>query len=234
VKKVIEVKNLNVNFNGHSVLREINFEISKGEIIAVVGPNGAGKTTLFRAMLGMVQFEGEISILGKTPKKALNKVSYVPQKFQFDKSFPLKVRELLELSVRRRDYGKVREVIESVGMSEQQNKLIGQLSGGQIQRVLIARALLNSPEIIFLDEPTMGVDMEGEKGFYEIIRNLNSSQKATILMITHEINMVYQYASQVICLNRDIYCYGLPKDAITDEILKKLYGSEIKFRKHEH
>ncbi len=230
----IEISGLNVRFNSLSILRDINFKLEPGEIVAVIGPNGAGKTTLFRAILGLIPFDGSIRVLGSPTKKALGQLGYVPQRFSFDRSFPLRVREFLSLSLRGPDTGLIERSLSDTEMLGRKDSLIGSLSGGQLQRVLMARALMGSPDILLLDEPTAGVDLEGESGFYDIIKKQNASRGVTSLVITHEINMVYKYATRVICLNRDIYCHGTPKESITRELLSRLYGKDVVMRGHSH
>ncbi len=232
---VIEVKDLKVDLDGQQVLRNVNFAVKRGDIVAVIGPNGAGKTSLFKAMLGIFDYEGEVKILGLPVKNVLKNVGYVPQRFIFDKSFPLTVEEFLSFSLSNGDDQKVVEkVLREVEMYKFRYKLLGNLSGGQLQRVLIARALLKNPQILLFDEPTTGIDMEGEKGFYDIIKQLNKNKGVTILMISHEVNMVYKYANKVICLNKDLLCHGVPKEAITKEILQKLYSEDLEFKTHSH
>ncbi len=233
---VIEVKNLSVNFGEVNVLKNINLQISAGEIVAIIGPNGSGKTTLIKAMLGMLPYKGDIKILGVNPKEAINLVSYVPQYFSFDKSFPLTVQELLYFvaKIKQIKLEQVKQTMEDLEITNYQTRLLGELSGGQLQRVLIARAVLTRPKILFLDEATVGIDLEGEKDFYQIIKYLNKKYKTTIIMVSHEINMVYKFATQIVCLNRDLVCMGTPKEAITKEVLKKLYGKEVSFREHKH
>lgn len=230
----IEVTDLTVRFGDEVVLKDLNLSVQKGEIAALIGPNGAGKTTLVRALLGFQSYRGRVKFFGRSLSEVLWQIGYVPQKFSFDKTFPLTVREFLAVTMNTKDAQKIDSVLGETGMRGKENKLIGELSGGQMQRLLIARAILNDPKILFLDEPTTGVDVEGERGFYEIIHHLNEIHGTTILMISHEINMVYRYASQVICLNRDLFCEGVPKDQLTKDLLEKLYGGEVAPRHHHH
>lgn len=233
---VVEIKNLSVDFGEVNVLKNVSLQISAGEIVAIIGPNGSGKTTLIRVMLGMLPYKGNIKILGTNPKKAINLVSYVPQHFSFDRSFPLTVQELLcfVAEIKKIRPKQVKQTMEDLEITNYQTRLLGELSGGQLQRVLIARAVLTRPKILFLDEATVGIDLEGEKDFYQIIKYLNKRYKTTIIMVSHEINMVYRFATQIICLNRDLVCMGMPKETITREVLKKLYGKEVDFREHKH
>ncbi len=234
VKPIIQVKGLSVRLGGQQILTDVNFQILPGELVAIIGPNGSGKTTLLKALLGLVPFSGKAEIFGVPVSKILGKIGYVPQRFSFDKTFPLTVGEFLEMSLLKPKKEKINKALAEVEMVAYQNKLLGELSGGQLQRILIARALLNEPEIVFFDEPTTGIDIEGTRGFYEIISHLNKIHKTTIVMVSHEISVVYKYATKVICLNRDLLCFGKPKETITKEVLKQLYGDEVELKPHHH
>ncbi|MFZ6014780.1 MAG: metal ABC transporter ATP-binding protein [Patescibacteria group bacterium] len=234
-KNILEVKEVSVYYGDYCAVKNIGFAIKSGDILAIIGPNGSGKSTLLKAVLGLVEHTGSIKVFGKDIKEVLNDVGYVPQRFKFDDSFPLTVGEFLELSqLKKENIARRKEVLTEVEMQKFEQKLMGELSGGQMQRVLIAKALLNNPKILFLDEATAGVDVEGEKNFYEIINHLNKEHGLTIVLISHEINMVYKFATQVVCLNRDLICYGQTKEAITEEVMKKLYGDNLEFRTHKH
>lgn len=156
----LEIKNLRVTINNQLILDNVNFKLKEGDILAIIGPNGAGKTTLIKAILGLVPYEGEIKYNGNEfVKEKLAEIAYIPQKFDFDKNFPLTVKEFLEIS----DYDI--QIIKEIGVTNILNKKIGELSGGQLQRVLIAKSLFKKPKLILMDEPTTGVDIEGEKKF---------------------------------------------------------------------
>lgn len=233
-KAILEVEHLSVSYNGRVVLNDLNFSIKKGEIVAIVGPNGSGKTTLIRAILGLIPYQGNISVNHEPVRAMLGKIGYVPQKFVFDRTIPMTVGEFLEVAFKKVEYRKIRHALLEVGMRRRENVLIGDLSGGEFQRVLIARSLVNDPSVLLLDEPTSEVDAAGTKSFYDIIAHLNQVHQTTVLLVSHEINMVYKFADQIICLNRDLICFGKPKDAITKEVLEKLYGQEIRFQEHKH
>jgi zinc transport system ATP-binding protein len=234
-KTVLEIEHLTVDYDGHIVLNDINFSIQKGEIVAVVGPNGSGKTTLIRAILGLLPYRGQILVNDKSVRASLERIGYVPQKFSFDRSIPMTVNEFLSVtSPKKLAARKISHVLLEVDMKKHEQSLVGELSGGEFQRILIARALLNDPEILFLDEATSGIDIAAEKSFYEIVSHLNEVHKATVFLVSHEINMVYKFADQIICLNRDLICFGKPKDAITKEVLEKLYGQDVRFQEHKH
>jgi len=231
---VIEVKNLFVDFGKQNIIENISFDINSGEIVTIIGPNGAGKTTLMKAMLGLIPYRGEIKILNKKIEQVLDEISYVPQKFEFDKTFPLTIEELLSYSQKKKSQEIIDSVLYEVDMFKYKKSLIGQLSGGQLQRVLIAKALLNNAKILFLDEATAGVDKEGEKSFYQLIEHLNKYHNSTIILISHEINIVYKHATKVICLNKELLCCGAPKEKITKELLEKLYSKDMELRNHHH
>lgn len=233
--KALEIKNLSINLGGIDVLENINFSLEKGEIVALVGPNGAGKSTLIKAVLGIVPYKGEIKILGRVNKrKSLYKVGYVPQYFSFDLEFPLTVKEFLSFNPKLQDKREIDKALKEVEMFEHKDNKLAKLSGGQKQRILIAQAILSDPELLFLDEPTTGIDASGKKGFYEIIEHLNKVHGTTIVMSSHELSMVYKYADKVICLKQKMYCSGDPNKTITKDILAKLYGKDSELKPHSH
>lgn len=230
----LKAQNVSVVLNGHLILNKINFNLREGDIATIVGPNGAGKTTLLKAILGLVPYTGKISIFGEKIKKSISKIGYVPQRFSFDKTFPLTVEEFLSLTIKRKNAEAITKSLKEVEMLDYKNEMIGELSGGQLQRILIARALLHNPKILLLDEPTTGVDIEGMRTFYEIIEHVNKTKNVTIAIISHEINIVHKFSNYVLCLNKDLYCKGAPKEVITDEVLKRLYGENFELRHHSH
>lgn len=231
---IIHIEHLSVRYDGQAILKDLSLEIQKGEIVAVVGPNGSGKTTFIRAVLGLIPYQGNIRINGQPVKASLTTIGYVPQRFSFDRSIPMTVREFLALSFKRVPPRKLKHALLEVDMTEYENHQIGSLSGGQFQRVLIARSLLNDPLILVLDEATSEIDSAGAKSFYDIISHLNKVHGTTVILVSHEINMVYKFADHIICLNRELVCYGKPKEAITKEVLERLYGEDIRFQEHRH
>jgi len=234
VPPVLEVKDLTVRFNGILALDHVSFTIEKEAIIAVIGPNGSGKTTLLKAILGLVPSQGEVRIFSQPLRQVLPQVGYVPQRFAFDPGFPLTVEEFINLTCRTPKKLPVHGVLDEVGMNEFKGKLIGELSGGQLQRVLLAHALLHRPRILFLDEATSGIDIEGQSDFYSTIQRLNREHGTTIMMVSHEISMVYKFTDRIICLNRDLVSHGETRTALTAEVLKKLYGDSAALKSHSH
>ena len=233
-KPMVTVEQLSVYYDGQLALNNLSFHISKGEIVAVVGPNGSGKTTLIRAILGLVPFRGRILMDGRPVRENIQRIGYVPQNHTFDRTVPMTVVEFLRLAFPRAGLRKVRHGLQEVDMARHEHAELGALSGGQFQRILIARALLNDPSLLLLDEATGGIDIAGAKSFYEIVAHLNKVHHTTVILISHEINMVYRFADQIICLNRDLVCFGRPSDAVTQSMLEKLYGKEIRFQEHKH
>jgi zinc transport system ATP-binding protein len=231
---ILEVNDLSVRFGNFPALDHVSFTIEKQEIIAVIGPNGSGKTTLLKAVLGLLPYSGEIKILGKNVRQVLPLLGYVPQHFAFDKNFPLTVEEFVNLTCRKPDKLPLGGTLHAAGMAGLEGKLIGELSGGQLQRVLIAHAMLHQPKILFLDEATSGIDIEGLADFYSTIQRLNREHGVTVMMVSHEISMVYKFTDRIICLNRDLISHGETKTALTKEVLKKLYGDSADLKAHEH
>ena len=226
---ILEVSNLSVTFGNQKVLDNISFSVERDGTLAIIGPNGAGKTVLFRTILGLIPYEGEV-------KWAPNiKIGYVPQKLFVPKDLPLTVLEFLKL--KENNISNIEKVLGSVGIKKTnilKNRL-GDLSGGEIQRVLIANALMGNPQVLLFDEPTSGVDMAGEETIYALIERLKREVDLTIIFISHELDIVYKHATDVLCLNKEKICFGKPREVIDKETLSKMYGEEIKvYKHHEH
>lgn len=234
MEKVIQVSNLSLRFGDKEILKDISFSVKKGSITVIIGPNGSGKTTLIKALLGLLPiYKGEVKILGEKPCKVRKKVGYVPQNFSFDRSFPITVEEFMKFSCSGCSQKRVVELLSHVGMEKRINSQLAELSGGQVQRVLIARALLRSPEIIYLDEPASGIDIGGERTFYELIAYITHTHGTTTIMVSHELDVVYKFADQVLCLNKTLRCAGIPAEVLTSDILQELYGGDISIYKHQ-
>lgn len=234
---ILDIQNLTVSFDDNKVIDNLSFSIRKGDVIAIVGPNGAGKSVLFRTLMGLVPY------LGKIEWSPGLKTSYVPQKFNVDKDFPITTKEFLRL--KSKNQGKIMSALESVGLKNKQSDIhhldhhlldqrLGWLSGGQLQRVLVAWALIDNPDVLLFDEPTAGIDVGGEETIYNLLKKLNDETALTILVISHDLNIVYKYANNVLCLNKEKICFGPPSEVLDPQALIKLYGGEAKFYKHEH
>lgn len=233
---VLKVSNLNVELNGQKILKNINFEVHNDDIVVIIGPNGAGKTVLLRTLLGFVEFTGTVEW-----KKGL-KVGYVPQKLLIEPELPLTTREFLKF--KEKSDQEIDKVLKSVGFAEDVphkghlkkhilDRKIGVLSGGELQRILIAWALLGHPDVLLFDEPTTGIDIGAEETIYTLLHRLKEKENLTIFIISHELQIVYKYATNVICLNKENICFGPPKQVLNPEILNQLFGGEIGVYKHQ-
>lgn len=234
VENILSVKDLKVSFDNHIVLDGISFEIKRDDTLAIIGPNGAGKSVLFRTLLGLIPYSGEI-------RWAVDaRIGYVPQKLSVQKDLPLTVIEFLKF--KEKNIEKVHEVLEEVGFQKEADHAhndkrvlstrLGDLSGGEMQRVLIAYAMLDNPNILLFDEPTAGVDIVGEETIYSLIHKLQAKADLTIIFISHELQVVNHYANNVLCLNREMVCFGPPETAIDRQTLNKMYGEEVHLYKH--
>ena len=239
--KLVDIKNLTVDFDRILALQDVNFSVSKGDFLGIIGPNGAGKTTLFSCMLGLKQnFKGEIKFFDKNIRKSkqyLTKVGYVPQKPVFEKNFPATVKEVVKMGLRKHSDkdDKVDSTLQQVWIHELGLRRIGELSGGQLQRVFIAKALVNDPQILILDEPVTGIDSQSKELFYEILRGLNKNENLTIIWSSHDLEAVAKLANKVACLNRTLFFHGISNEFFSNEALLKQYSeSSMQMHMHQH
>ena len=241
---VIEARDLHVRIQNNPVLRGVNLKIPKGEAVALIGPNGSGKTTLLRALLGLQKLErGEVLFFGEK-RRDLSRVGYVPQKLVVERSFILSVREFLALRLKQTRHWfwkrhavtdkAICSTFEEIGITALLDRPIAALSGGQTQRVLIAFSLLTNPEVLLLDEPTAGVDTPGEQSFYELIGQIQKTHGLTVVLVSHDLSMVYRYASWIYALNGVICCEGTPEQVMNAESLRHAYGIHVSPYGHHH
>lgn len=226
---ILKVENISVIADERPILENVSFTVNRGDVVAIVGPNGAGKSTLFRALLDLISYEGEIHWSHDI------KIGYVPQNLGFERDLPLTVLEFMGLGGASKNI--IHDVLKSVGIIDHSfmSRRIGVLSGGEVQRVMIARALLGKPNVLLFDEPTSGVDISGEETIYQLLHTLQYKHDLTIILISHDLNVVYRYATKVVCLNRRRICSGVPDEVLDPAMLKKLYGDEVKYyHHHEH
>ena len=235
---MIEIKNLTVTYKDTPALDNINVTLSKSKIIGIVGPNGAGKSTLIKAVLNIISSKGIIKIDDKLSKDQLGSVAYVEQKINIDYNFPIKVRECVSLGIypkiglfknlNKSDWQKVDEALKLVGLEEFSNRQISELSGGQFQRVLIARCLVQEAKYIFLDEPFVGIDSVSEEIIMNTLRKLRDNGH-TILIVHHDLRKVHAYFDEVLLLNKKLISYGSTKETFTRENLTHAYGTDLFF-----
>jgi len=238
--KLVEIENLSVDYERILALKGINFSVNKGDFLGIIGPNGAGKTTLFGCMLGLIQkYNGEIRFFGKNIRKTkdhLSKIGYVPQKPVFEKNFPATVREVVQMGLRRKSQSsdQVEKTLQQVWIHELGHRRIGDLSGGQLQRVFIAKALVSNPQILILDEPVTGIDSQSKQLFYEILREQNK-KGITIIWSSHDLDAVSKLANKVACLNRTLFFHGISDEFFSNEDLLKQYSeSSMQMHMHKH
>lgn len=236
-KSALSITNLTVSYPGFSqtAVENINFSVEPGTIAALIGPNGSGKSTIIKAILGLLPYAGEIKIFDKPVSKMADKIGYVPQRFSFDQTFPLTVEEFISMvmfSDSKQRHLSVDKVLAYVVAEDLKHKRLSTLSGGQLQKVLLARALVRQPSVLLLDEPEAGVDVGGEQTFYDLMEKLVEDQEITALIASHELDVVYSYASQVICVNKVMMCSGPPSTVLNQETFEKLYGRNLKFYGH--
>ena len=228
---LIDISKLEVKYGSKKVLQNINLSLNANEIVTIVGPNGSGKTTLFKAIIGSVPLsKGKISI------KPNLRIGYVPQQLKVDQTLPITVERFLKLATRNNN--DIEKMIAFFGSENIFREQINSLSGGQMQRVLLARALVNKPEILLLDEATRGLDQPGIAAFYRKIENISKETNCAVLMISHDLHVVMRASDRVICINGHVCCEGTPENVATSPEYQTLFGSNIDgtfaLYKHKH
>jgi zinc transport system ATP-binding protein len=226
---LLSVRNLGVAFGKRVVFQHLSFEVNSGACLAIIGPNGAGKTVLLKALQHLIPYEGEVQW---SPEARLG---YVPQSVATDRELPLRVRELLAaksrvLHLSDREMGQVSSELNLA--PEFLNAGIGTLSGGQFQKLLIALALLGRPNVLLFDEPTASLDELTEERIYELVHQLQTQKGITLFLVSHDLSVVYRYATQVLCLSKGMICMGPPKEIMTPKTLEELYGAPPKYYRH--
>jgi ABC-type Mn2+/Zn2+ transport system ATPase subunit len=228
---ILTVEGLSVTLDGIQVLRDVSFTMKQGEALAVIGPNGAGKTALFRALLGLLPHEGTVLWRPDT------RIEYVPQRFSMERSTPITALEFCLLKSPgfwRPSAVFLRQVDHEIALMGLDRsvlkKNLGALSGGQTQRLLIAWALLQRPAVLLLDEPTAGVDASFEDTIYSLIRRVQAERGTTVLLVSHDLSVVYRYAQNVLCLNVTVICKGPPLEVLDPKELAVLFGGAGYYR----
>lgn len=247
-KTIIRLTDITFGYSALPVISHISLDIHRGDYVGIIGPNGSGKSTLLKVMLGLLKpASGSVQLFG-TPIQSFSnwsKLGYVPQKaINFDPLFPVTVREVVEMGrygtvgllrgLSKKDDAIITRSLEQVGMLPFQNRLIGDLSSGQQQRVFIARALAGEPEVIFLDEPTVGVDVQTQEQFYTLLRQLNQEMGLTLILVSHDIDVIANEVTELACINQTLIYHGEPEEFVKGEYLQKLYGKNIRQILHDH
>ena len=245
---IIEFKNISFAYDSkNNVLEHISFDVNKGDYVGIIGPNGSGKSTMMKLMLGLLKpNEGTIKIFGKKRKNFAEhaKIGYVPQQTAYASTFPATVLEIIQSgrtsqmglfqSFQKKDHNAVQKAIHITGLERVKNTLLEKLSGGQRQRTLIARALAGEPKVLVLDEPSTGVDIKSQETFFSFLKNLNKKLGITILLISHDLDVITNEADYVICVNKQLICNTPVKEFVKGDYMKKLYGENVKLVKHKH
>lgn len=240
--KIIEVDRLSYSFGPIGVLEDISFVVQEGDILAMIGPNGAGKTTLFSSILGLLQdYTGVIKIFGEDVRKnkaVLKNVGYIQQKRAIDTNFPATVEEIVSLGISGpSSKERTLSALMTVGLYDLRKRRIGELSGGQQQRTLIAKAFVNNPKLLILDEPATGIDQDSQNKFHDLLKKLNVDNKITIVWASHDLDSVIKLANKVACLNRRMFFHGNTHEFIENADALKAYSEstmQMHMQKHSH
>lgn len=238
---VIAVENISFSYEGPPVLEQVSLTVEKGEMLGIVGPNGGGKSTLLKIVLGLLKPDtGTVTVLGRPPGVGRREVGYVPQSTTFPRDFPISVREAVLMGrlgrtrflggYTARDRRVAAEVMGETGVHDLMGRRLGDLSGGQLQRVLIARALASRPKVLILDEPTAHMDLRVEEDIFELLKKLNAHM--TIVVVSHDVGFISHYVGRAACLNRSLLCHQTVE--ISKDVMDRLYGAPVNIIHHDH
>jgi zinc transport system ATP-binding protein len=243
----VELRNVWSRYDGDWVLRNISMTCPQGSIFGIVGPNGSGKTTLIKVILGLITPErGEVRVLGQSPRSAdrdPSDVGYLPQISMAHRDFPVSAMDVVLMGRYTRlglfhrpgaeDRKKALEMLDLVGIADHSERPFGSLSGGEQQRVSIARALVGDPRLLLLDEPSTGIDAVGQESFYQLLEALRDRLSLAVIMVSHDIGVVTSHTDRIACLNREIHYHGEPDGCLNREILEKTYGTGLQVMVHD-
>jgi len=249
VSTVIDIRDLSFSYGRVPTLSGIDLQVAEGEFLGVVGPNAGGKSTLLKLVLGLLQPQsGVVRVLGRSPKSASQLLGYVPQYPSFPRDFPITVEQVVQMGRLGQGHGgslwralwparlsgadrtAVRSALEEVEADDLVKRQIGSLSGGQLQRVLMARALVGEPRILLLDEPTANIDQRMESEIFDLLKAINT--RMTILVVSHDIAFISRYVSRVACVNQTLVCHQT--DAVDGAVIQELYGEDVRMIAHHH
>ena len=229
---LISVEDVSIRYGSHTVLSHVDLTVEPGEIITIVGPNGSGKTSLFRAIIGAVSPSS-----GKITRKPGLRIGYVPQRLHIDPTLPITVERFLRLS-NKANAAACQAALDAAGAPDLMQRQMSELSGGQFQRVMLARALMEKPEVLLLDEATQGLDQPGSAAFYQQIETVRNETNCAVLMISHELHVVMSASDRVICLNGHVCCAGTPAVVASAPEYRALFGTgtggALALYRHDH
>lgn len=228
---LVSAKNVGYTRNGRAILRDTHLEVNTQEIVTLIGPNGAGKSTLIKILVGLLKPDSGFVVRSKGLR-----IGYMPQRLLLDASIPLSVKRFLRLA--GGDSALINDCMERTGISDLEKRPMQSLSGGEMQRVLLARALYRQPQLLVLDEPVQGVDVSGQSALYRLIRDIRDQLNCGILMVSHDLHLVMASTDRVICLNQHVCCEGHPDTVTADPEFLRLFGehadAEVAIYTHEH
>lgn len=237
----IRLESVSFTYNGPLALEEVDLEIAEREFLGIVGPNGGGKSTLLKIIMGEIKpGAGRVSVLGKAPEHSRVEIGYVPQSVDFARDFPISVQEAVLLGrlgktrilggYRARDRELAHQAMQEAEVLDLKDRHLNQLSGGQLQRVLIARALVCDPRILILDEPTANIDLRAEENIFDLFKQLN--ERMTVIVVSHDIGFISEYVNRVACLNGTLICHAT--EEVTGKSIEELYGTPVRMIHHHH
>jgi len=240
IEPAVSIRGLAFSYGGAPILEDVNLDIAPLDSLCIVGPNGGGKTTLLKLILGLLKpDQGEIRVLGERPEAARLRVGYVPQYAHYDPLFPVSLLDVVLMGRLDRlgvgpysgaDRTAARATLAEMGLIGLENRLFAEVSGGQRQRALIARALASSGELLILDEPTANIDAASEEHLFEVLSRLN--QRLTVMLVTHDVGFASKFFKSIACVNRQVVIH--PTSELTGELIRDMYGGDIRMIRHDH
>ncbi len=218
MKNLLEISNVDLIIGQRHLLQNVSLQLAAGEILTIVGPNGAGKTTLIRVALGLMK-----PTTGQVSRRSNISIGYMPQQLHLDPTFPLTVKRFLSM-VGPNQSEKAKALLQEVGAEQVFNSPMQNLSGGELQRVIMARALMRDPDLLVLDEPVQGVDVHGQMELYQLITKVRDRRQCAVMMVSHDLHLVMAATDRVLCLNQHICCSGTPETVTNDPAYLELFG----------